>query len=107
MTNFCMKCNHQDHESNLLYQLGGGFLCRPCHKKNQVDHPSHYQGNNFEVIDIIEDFELNFNLGNVIKYILRSDKKLNRMEDLKKAYWYLGREIGESFPGGLEAKCEE
>lgn len=64
----------------------------------KINHPSHYKGNNYEVIEIIEDFELNFNLGNVIKYILRAGKKGNKMEDLQKAYWYLGREIGETFP---------
>jgi len=45
------------------------------------------------VIDIIEDFNLNFSLGNAIKYILRSDKKENRIQDLKKAVWYLNHEI--------------
>src|SRR5262249_2287986 len=45
-----------------------------------VNHPSHYKGNKFEAIDIIEDFNLNFNLGNAIKYILRAGKK-NEVED--------------------------
>ncbi len=58
-----------------------------------VDHPEHYQGTKYEVIDIIEDFKLNFNLGNVIKYILRAGKKDNQHQDLKKAMWYLEREI--------------
>jgi hypothetical protein len=70
----------------------------------KINQPDHYQGHNFKAIDVIEDFELNFNLGNVIKYILRSDKKEDRMEDLKKAYWYLGRELGETFPEHLETK---
>lgn len=74
---------------------------------SKVNHPDHYQGNNYEVIEIIEDFNLNFNLGNVIKYILRSDKKGNRIEDLKKAYWYLGREITENFPDNLETESKE
>lgn len=59
----------------------------------KVNHPTHYQGNNYEVIDIIEDFSLGFNLGNSIKYILRSDKKGSKIEDLRKAVWYLEREI--------------
>jgi hypothetical protein len=37
---------------------------------------------------------LNFNLGNVIKYIWRSSEKKTTIEDLKKACWYLNREIG-------------
>jgi hypothetical protein len=57
-----------------------------------VDNPPHYQGNSIEVIDIIEDFDLNFHLGNAIKYILRCDKKGNKIQDLEKAIWYLQRE---------------
>jgi len=61
--------------------------------REMVNHPDHYQGNNFEVIDIIEDYELGFNLGNAIKYILRADKKGNKKQDLKKAMWYIQREV--------------
>lgn len=60
----------------------------------KVNHPDHYKGNRFEVIDIIEDYGLNFNLGNVIKYTLRAGKKDDEITDLKKAVWYLEREIG-------------
>ena len=62
-------------------------------KTETVNHPDHYQGNKYEAIDIIEDYNLNFHLGNVIKYVLRADKKNNRVEDLKKAAWYLNREM--------------
>jgi hypothetical protein len=58
-----------------------------------VDHPQHYQGKNFEVIDIINDYSLNFELGNAIKYILRADKKDNKKQDLEKAIWYLNHEL--------------
>lgn len=61
--------------------------------KEVVNHPDHYQGNSIEVIDVIEDFQLGFNLGNAIKYILRAGKKGNKLQDLKKAIWYLEREI--------------
>ena len=61
--------------------------------KEMVNHPSHYRGNKFEVIDIIEDYNLNFNLGNAIKYILRCGKKDTAVQELKKAVWYLNREI--------------
>jgi len=60
---------------------------------NMVDHPKHYQGKNFEVIDIINDYSLNFELGNAIKYILRADKKGNKKQDLEKAIWYLNHEL--------------
>lgn len=62
----------------------------PC---TPINHPKHYQGAKYEVIDIIEDFNLNFCLGNAIKYILRAGKKGDRVEDLRKAIWYLTREI--------------
>lgn len=62
-------------------------------KTENVNHPSHYQGNKFEVIDIIEDYNLGFNLGNAIKYILRAGKKDDYCQDLNKAIWYLTREV--------------
>lgn len=59
-----------------------------------VNNPAHYQTKNgLETIDVIEAFELNFHLGNAVKYILRAGKKGNRTEDLRKAVWYLQREI--------------
>lgn len=60
---------------------------------NKIDHPSHYNRGKIEVIDFIEDQQLNFNLGNVIKYICRAGFKDDREQDLKKALWYLEREI--------------
>jgi hypothetical protein len=62
-------------------------------EREMVNHPDHYQGNKFEVIDIIEDYDLGFSLGNAVKYILRADKKDNKKQDLKKAIWYIQREI--------------
>ena len=60
--------------------------------EEQVNHPSHYnQG--IEAIDIIESWDLNFSLGNAIKYILRSPYKGKQIEDLEKARWYIDREI--------------
>lgn len=60
---------------------------------NNVDHPKHYNITKFEVIDIIEEFELDFHLGNAIKYILRAKHKGKYKEDLEKAIWYLNREL--------------
>ena len=62
-------------------------------KVDLVNSPLHYQGNRFEVIDIIDDFNLSFNTGNAIKYILRADKKGNQKQDLLKAIWYLEHEL--------------
>ena len=60
-----------------------------------VNHPSHYGGkdNPYEAIKVIEAWDLGFNLGNAVKYISRVGKKLNTLEDLEKASWYINREI--------------
>ncbi len=55
-------------------------------------NPRYYIHGNIEVIDIIEGFSLGFHLGNVLKYILRAAYK-GGIKDLKKARWYLDREI--------------
>jgi hypothetical protein len=65
---------------------------------SQVNNPKHYGGkqNTYEAIKVIEAWELNFHLGNVIKYISRAGKKdkTKLKEDLEKAKWYLDRFIG-------------
>lgn len=60
---------------------------------NQIDHPKHYNMGRYEVIDVIEDWNLNFHLGNVVKYIARAPHKGNTLADLEKAAWYLEREM--------------
>ena len=62
---------------------------------NQVENPSHYNTGKIEVIDFIEDQNLNFNLGNAVKYISRAGNKDPKKfrEDLEKAVWYLNREL--------------
>lgn len=64
-----------------------------------INHPPHYTSTGIEVIDVIEAFDLNFRLGNTTKYILRAGRKggeAKRIEDLKKARFYLDREIAKS-----------
>lgn len=63
--------------------------------KEAVNHPPHYGGgdNPYEAIKVIEAHNLNFNTGNAVKYILRAEHKGNKKEDLKKAIWYLTREL--------------
>ena len=58
-----------------------------------VNHPAHYKSHpsGIECIQITE--HMNFNLGNAMKYIWRSDHKASPMQDLKKARWYLDREL--------------
>lgn len=65
-----------------------------------VNHPSHYTRGKIEVIDFIEDQQLPYHLGNVIKYIARAGYKGDKLEDLKKARWYLERYINEVMENG-------
>ena len=59
-----------------------------------VNEPPHYLAGGIETIDYIEAKGFNYNLGNVCKYISRAGHKGDTIEDLKKAAWYLNREIG-------------
>jgi hypothetical protein len=73
-------------------------LCYDCtlilaRRGDAVNHPKHYTHGAIETIDVIEDWNLGYHLGQVIKYISRCDHKGKRLEDLKKAQWYLEREI--------------
>jgi hypothetical protein len=62
-----------------------------------VDHPKHYGGKDdpYEAIKVIEAWELNFHIGNAVKYIARAGKKdpNTHIQDLEKALWYIDREI--------------
>ena len=60
-----------------------------------VDHPAHYggPGDPYEAIKVIEAWGLGFHLGNTVKYLARAGRKGDRLTDLRKARWYLDREI--------------
>jgi len=64
-------------------------------ENEMVDHPIHYGGedNTYEAIKVIEAWNLGFNLGNTIKYVSRAGNKVDMLEDLEKASWYINREI--------------
>jgi len=62
-------------------------------KPDSVNSPAHYKIGGIETIDFIEAKNLGYNLGNVVKYITRADHKGNKLEDLRKAQWYLTRAI--------------
>jgi hypothetical protein len=63
------------------------------HHTDMVNHPPHYKAGGIETIDFIEAKGLGYHLGNVVKYVSRADHKGNKLEDLKKAQWYLSRAI--------------
>lgn len=65
-------------------------------KEDIIGHPDHYcKGRKYEPKDVIRDWELNFNLGNTVKYIARNGRKFNNsaLQDLMKARQYLDFEI--------------
>lgn len=60
---------------------------------DRINHPKHYTSHpsGIECIQVTE--HMNFNIGNAVKYLWRSDLKGAKLEDLKKAAWYIQREI--------------
>ena len=63
-------------------------------KPDLVNHPPHYKSGGIETIDFIEAKDLNYRLGNVVKYVSRAGRKdSDPVQDLEKAAWYLKREI--------------
>lgn len=58
-----------------------------------VKKPRHYNAGKIEVIDFIEDQQLGYHLGNVVKYVCRAPHKGEELQDLKKGAWYLQRKI--------------
>lgn len=67
-------------------------------EKEYVNHPDHYchgKNNEYEVIKVIDAWDLGFSLGNAVKYISRSGKKNpeKEVEDLQKAVWYINHHI--------------
>lgn len=60
---------------------------------DMVNHPPHYTHGTIEPIDVIHDWGLGFDLGQVIKYVARHEHKGTALQDLEKAAWYLNDEI--------------
>lgn len=100
----CKACeNFNSYVNYMTYQQPDALTIRAwdeqdafveVHKPDdKINSPKHYTAGKFEVIDVIEDWELNFRLANTVKYIARHQHKGKPLEDLKKAQWYLQREI--------------
>lgn len=102
-TKDCFKPNEKGHSSNCTISVKEcnkdftnedyGFEEISNDEIGMVNHPPHYVGHGIEPIEFIESHNLNFCLGSVVKYIARAPYKGNELEDLKKAKWYLEREI--------------
>jgi hypothetical protein len=75
--------------------------CKPLKEEvDPVNKPEHYQYSGIEAIDVIDAWELDYYLGNTIKYICRYKHKEKPLIDLKKALWHLNKKIEE-----MEKKC--
>lgn len=108
----CMGCVYEDFEEfeepcanckgTYKYDTMAYLKARDCFKPKEekaddeidmVNHPPHYVGHGIEPIEFIESHNLNFCLGSAVKYIARAPYKGTELEDLKKAKWFLEREI--------------
>lgn len=103
MDDYAYEYGYRDVPQDLEEFMDGKYDDVDNNNSNQYDsvnHPNYYVGK-IEVIDFIEDKKLNYNLGNCVKYISRAGKKHEAgmsiqektLEDLRKARWYLDREI--------------
>lgn len=82
----------------LLEKQSASLLKSDSKPSDSVNHPKHYNSHasGIECIQVVR--HMNFNLGNVIKYIWRADEKEVPMQDLLKALWYLEDEIKRRAP---------
>ena len=84
------------HHAKAVYDkfINGEHITEEGIKKEMVNHPSHYNQNKWEVVDVLDEFfpkdPLLWNTG---KYLLRHGSKGKPLEDLEKAAWYLQRKI--------------
>lgn len=70
-----------------------GLMSMQVYADDKINSPTHYKVGGIETIDFIEAKNLGYNLGNVVKYISRADHKDNKLDNLKKAQWYLNRAV--------------
>lgn len=97
----CMTCFYQGNnlgtEPCVSCKNFTKWVSKDAFQEDPVNKPKHYNVG-IEPIEAIESWKLGYNLGNVIKYVARADHKGKRLEDLKKARWYLDREIKNNEP---------
>jgi hypothetical protein len=102
-------CDKYNEETNTLKcgcdgVLDGGRVIETEETKETeaVKHPAHYNYSKYEPVKVIKEWGLNFNLGNVIKYVARAGRKDDILQDLKKARQYLDFEIEALEEGAAE-----
>ncbi len=91
----CVNCRGTVKPSDELYKLTADFYeCRTNETpKDLIHNPAHYCYSEYEPKDVIRAWGLNFNLGNVIKYVVRAGRKDDILQELNKAKQYLEFEI--------------
>jgi len=95
----CTQCHGASKDCPICKGQGRDYTKKELNKVDMVNYPPHYMFGMIEPIEVIEDWELDFCLGNVIKYIARAGRKVTvindeeMIQDLKKAQWYLNRRI--------------
>ena len=83
-----------EFEKNPPVLRGVNFIICDMEGDDAIESPAHYaEGREYEPKDVIRDWGLNFNLGNVVKYVSRAGRKGDALEDLRKARQYLDFEI--------------
>ena len=92
---YCFEYTYDLNSKQLTYRNSDGE-CTGFHEQKQETNkaPTHYDnGKEYDLIDVINDYNVNFCRGNVIKYVVRAGKKKDELQDLLKAKDYLEREI--------------
>lgn len=85
---------HDRAKEGFYDEFDGTFVKEmPETQNDPVNHPEHYTYGTIECIDYITDKQFDFCLGNAIKYITRAGRKKDVIEDLRKAIWYIEKEI--------------
>lgn len=98
----CEGCpDDYGYDVKINKELCTGDMCTACwdrqipEPQDVVSHPAHYCYSKYEPRKVIRDWGLNFNLGNVVKYVARAGRKDDILQELKKARQYLDFEIEE------------
>ena len=93
LLNDSYRCYDNNNEEVLLWSCVKRKYAEIISYKEEIEKPLHYKTDSIDVIDFCKIYDLNFNIGNIIKYVCRAGKKGDRLEDLYKAKDYLEREI--------------
>lgn len=90
------EIKEKNDKADLQYKIHSLMRGRPRKSSpsdDVVNHPAHYKSGGIETIDFIEAKNLDYHLGNVVKYVSRAGLKGDKKQDLQKAQWYLNRAI--------------